>query len=150
MSGRIDIAASLAGLISPAARVGRVVVGVDAVDIARLRRLLDSSAGPAFLNGAFTDSEISDCHGVPDRVAARWAAKEAVVKAIGTGFQALRPKMIEISRDSTGSPTVRVANCDSWPLRSHLWTWKVSLTHDGNVALAVALALAEPRQCDSI
>jgi hypothetical protein len=52
----------------------------------------------------------------PERLAARWAAKEAVAKAIGTGFRGLRPRQIEIVHHPWGEPTVdQLSATDPWP-----------------------------------
>ena len=76
--------ASLAASSYPGAVVG---IGVDAVDVVRFRRIL--ARRPGFAARFFTDIERADAGRAPDpteSLAARFAAKEAVMKALGTGL----------------------------------------------------------------
>ena len=64
-------------------------IGVDLVDVSRMQRAIERW-GEGFLRRVFTPGEIAFCEGRPakyERYAARFAAKEAVVKALGTGFR---------------------------------------------------------------
>jgi len=101
-----------------------VGVGVDAVDVARFRRVLDRR--PNFARRCFTDSERSDATGSTDEVqslAARFAAKEAVMKALGTGIGGFLLTDVEVCR-TTGRGATRnapylgcTARRPSWPAR---------------------------------
>src|SRR4051812_14472895 len=95
-------------------------VGIDLCDISVLCRQLATSTASHFLSTRFTSEELEYCDGRAERIAARWAAKEAVAKAIGTGFRGLRPGQIEIARREDGQPFVRSAGDTEWPLKSHL------------------------------
>jgi holo-[acyl-carrier protein] synthase len=83
---------------------GIVGVGVDAVDVERFRRLLDRR--PRFAARCFTEAERSDAGCAADvaqSLAARFAAKEAVMKALGTGIGAFALADVEVRR-SAGIP----------------------------------------------
>lgn len=119
------------------------VVGVDVVDVGVMGRQLDGELGERFMARIFTPGEIEDCRGDHAKFAGRWAAKEAVAKAIGTGFRdELRPQMIEVLKSSAGSIVVAPSRIGiEWPFSAHLWQWSVSAAHEGNLAVAIALAL---------
>lgn len=117
--------------------------GVDAVDIAILARQLDGIVGRRFRDRVFTPQEIRDARGEDTRFASRWAIKEAVAKAIGTGFRnGLRPSHIEVVTAPDGSVAVRAAPVSpSWPNGACGWRWSVSATHESGIAIAIALAV---------
>lgn len=116
-------------------------VGVDVCDVNAFRRQLSTQGAARFLAGMYTEGELAYCDASAERLGARWAAKEAVAKAIGTGFRGLRPCDIEIEHSRTGLPVVRPANGASWPFGAEGWRWVVSMAHDGGIALAVAAAV---------
>ncbi|MQY27238.1 holo-ACP synthase [Nocardia aurantia] len=116
-------------------------IGVDVCDLAVLRRQLALPSSARFLANTFTEEELRYCQGRADRLGARWAAKEAVAKAIGTGFRELTPIQVEIRRDDGGMPWVCAATEQPWPYRAHTWAWSVSLSHDADLAIAAAIAV---------
>ncbi len=116
-------------------------VGADVCDIAKLRYQLSTIAAARFLAATYTPAELSYCEGRPERLAARWAAKEAVAKAVGSGFRGLAPSQIEIARLPTGAPYVRQYGDRPWPDGAHGWDWSVSLAHESDIAIAVAIAI---------
>lgn len=87
---------------------GQVGLGVDIVEIARMRRIL--SRTPSFARRVFSEAERAYCDGKADpavHYATRFAAKEAVVKALGTGFaEGVGVRDIEVRRTSKGRPYV--------------------------------------------
>jgi holo-[acyl-carrier protein] synthase len=115
-------------------------IGVDIVDISRIRKLYERY-GMTFLKRIMTEREITQCLGKPDPVASiagRFAAKEAVSKALGSGMAGgLSWKAIEILNDSRGKPAASVLCPDGRSCRL-----SVSISHDRNAA--VAMALLEP------
>lgn len=129
----------LAGALGPATPPLRL--GVDVCDVAALRRQLQLPSAVRFLTNSFTKYELDYCADRPERIATRWAAKEAVAKAVGTGFRGLRPNQIEIQRRCTGQPYVQPADSRPWPHDAHTWSWLVSLGHEGELAVAVAIAV---------
>lgn len=84
-------------------------LGVDIVEIARIRKGIQAW-GPAFLNKMFTDAEIHYCKSKKDpyqHFAARFAAKEAVSKALSTGWRGgFRWKDVEVVNSPSGEPHV--------------------------------------------
>jgi len=84
--------------------VATVGVGVDIVDVARFELAL--ARHPRIATRLFTDVERSDARNRPERLAARFAAKEAVLKTLRVGFGAAPWTSIEVRRDDSGAPTV--------------------------------------------
>jgi len=107
-------------------------IGVDAVGVERLALAVKRS-GPGFLQKAYTQAEIDYCRGNVDRLAGRWAAKEAVIKCFdGTGHCFPR-RRIEILPAGSGAPQVRLLG-DSGGLDI-----RVSITHHSGLAVATAV-----------
>ncbi len=122
---------------------GLIRVGIDVVSISGFGLTLATKGGAAFVRTRFTEAEQASCDSRPERLAARWAAKEAVAKAVGTGFRGLRPRQIEIVHQPWGEPTVRRVGHDPWPNGADGWQWSLSIAHEGDAAVAVALAVAD-------
>src|SRR5689334_14962243 len=92
--------ASLAAISADAAVVG---AGIDLVDLTSFTALCETG-GSAFLENGWTETERRDSQGSPERLAVRWAAKEAVMKALKLGLGDLDPLDIEILTDPSGAP----------------------------------------------
>jgi holo-[acyl-carrier protein] synthase len=129
---------------------GVVGVGVDAVDVVRFRRVLDRR--PAMAERIFTDGERADAAAGGDpaqRLAARFAAKEAVMKALGSGIGSFALRDVEVVRApgigfTAGAPTLRVVNAAAELARIRgVARWHVSLTHTSQVAVAMVVAEGE-------
>jgi holo-[acyl-carrier protein] synthase len=122
-------------------------VGVDLVDVERLRRLLaEHSDRQAEL---FTAAELEYCGGKRRRdehLAARFAAKEAVLKAFGTGLtQRMRFADVEVLNEPSGRPRVRLLGAvASFAERHGLSQLDVSLSHTEGTALAHAVSVWGP------
>src|SRR5205823_3441894 len=87
--------------------IGRMKVGIDAVGIDRIA-LAQRRSGERFLRKAYTEAELAYCGGSAERLAGRWAAKEAVIKCFdGTGICFPR-RRIEILPSPGGAPRVRL------------------------------------------
>ena len=82
-----------------------LTTGVDIIEISRIRDVLNSYQ-TRFLKRIFTDAEIAYCRGRAPNLAGRFAAKEAIMKALGTGIRGVGWKDIEISRKESGAPYV--------------------------------------------
>jgi len=124
---------------------GAVVgVGLDVVEVARVHRAA-RRWGERLLRRLFTEAELARARGAhaQARLAARFAAKEAVMKALGVGWQAVRWREIEIRTDPTGRPTV-VLSGEARALAERLGVGEVlvSLSHTDHLAAAQAVALA--------
>ncbi|HEX4161230.1 MAG TPA: holo-ACP synthase [Acidimicrobiales bacterium] len=127
--------------------VGIVGVGVDAVSVERFRRLLERR--PRFAARCFTESEQSDAGSSTDRaqsLAARFAAKEAVMKALGTGIGAFALTDVEVRRtggkDATrNAPYVVLTGTAAELAGAHgAARFHLSLTHTDDVAIAFVVA----------
>jgi holo-[acyl-carrier protein] synthase len=121
--------------------------GVDLVETARIAALLERH-GDRFLERIFTPAERSYCDRDRrrrlEKLAARFAAKEAVLKAIGTGLsQGIAWTEVEVVRDALGRPGVRLSGAaEAEARRRGVGRWTLSLSHSGG--LAIASAVAEP------
>ena len=106
-------------------------VGIDAVGIDRIATAVRRS-GPGFLRKAYTEAELEYCAGSPERLAGRWAAKEAVIKCFdGTGICFPR-RRIEILPVPSGAPRVRLLGDTSGAVI------ELSITHHSGMAVAAA------------
>lgn len=109
------------------------MIGIDTVNIERLRSTLGRS--PGLEARLFSQHELSYCRAKADPVmhlAGTLAAKEAVIKARGLGPLVAWSRRIEIRRAENGAPVATIKGADHDPI--HL-----SISHDGPVAVAVAL-----------
>lgn len=114
-------------------------VGVDLVDVGMLATLL-ASGGSTFLDTVWTDIEQRDAGDTPDRLAARWAAKEAVMKALGRGIGDIDPLDIEVAHDHLGAPVVRLYGSAARAAeQAGVETVHVSMSHDEGWAVAFAV-----------
>lgn len=141
MTKHPDLVPAILVMCESAAAHGTTIrVGMDVVSIAWFARQLSAGEDTAFLRTAFTPAERAYCSGHAERFAVRWAAKEAVAKAIGTGFRGLHPSHIEILHQPDGRAEVATAGASTWPHEAHVWAWALTLCHEGDAALAVAVA----------
>ncbi len=116
-------------------------VGVDAVDVARFGAALGRR--PAIATRLFTDGEQRDGGGDVQRLAARFAAKEATMKALGTGIGGFGWRDVEVVRLHSGEPTLHLsAAAATLAARRGVARWHVSLTHTATVAIAMVVAEA--------
>ncbi len=120
--------------------------GIDLVEVARIERLLEEH-GERFLARIYTQGEVAYASANPARraehLAARFAAKEAVMKALGTGWaRGVAFADIEVVRDGAGKPGV-VLHGAAASLADELGVskWLLSLTHSGLWAQASAIAV---------
>ena len=82
-----------------------LITGIDIIEIARIARVLDRY-GERFLGRIYTEGEVVYCRGRPPQLASRFAAKEAMMKALGTGVKGVRWRDIEIVRRKGRAPMV--------------------------------------------
>lgn len=115
--------------------------GVDLVDVAELARMVELS-GDAFLESSWTSAERLYCAGRADRLASRWAAKEATMKALGQGVGQISPLEIEIAAIEGERPALVLrGNADARARQLGLDVWSVSLTHEDRWALAFVVGI---------
>ncbi|WP_158853021.1 holo-ACP synthase [Saccharothrix deserti] len=115
--------------------------GVDMVDVTELARMVELS-GDAFLESSWTSTERLYCAGRTDRLASRWAAKEATMKALGQGVGQISPLEIEIAAVEGERPVLVLrGNAAARAHQLGLDTWSVSLTHEDRWALAFVVGV---------
>ncbi len=122
-----------------------LTVGVDLIEIARVERML-THYGDRFLERVFTPAEILYCRARPAELAARFAAKEAVAKALGVGVRMIARDGInwqdaEIIGDARGKPLIRLyGRAAERAEQLGLTEWAVSLSHTREHAIAFVVA----------
>jgi holo-[acyl-carrier protein] synthase len=122
-----------------------LTAGVDMVEIARVKRVL-ARHGDRFLARVFTPAEVLYCRGRLPELAARFAAKEAVSKALGVGMRMMARDGInwhdaEIVGDMRGKPLVRLhGRAAERAGELGLTEWAVSLSHTHEHAVAFMVA----------
>ena len=117
--------------------------GVDIIEIERVRHVLDRY-GERFLRRVFTEGEIAYCRGRPANLAARFAAKEATMKALGTGVRGVGWRDIEVVRSESGAPSVKLHNrAKQRAIRLAVREISLSLSHSRDYAVAFVVAERE-------
>lgn len=118
--------------------------GVDMIEVARIERAA-LRFGERFYRRFFTLQERHYCAEHPRRLAARFAAKEAVGKVLGTGIGDVRWVDIEVVHDVRGRPQLALhAAASDLAANLGLHQWDVSLSHTDTLAIAFVVALGEP------
>jgi holo-[acyl-carrier protein] synthase len=120
--------------------VSVIGIGVDAVEIARMRTALERT--PTLLDRLFTDRERDGCRSLVGGLAARFAAKEAVAKAFGTGIRGFSFRDVEVLNNELGRPIVELHG-GAASLAEDLGVTRVHLSMTTSVDLAIAHAVAE-------
>ncbi|HUD21948.1 MAG TPA: holo-ACP synthase [Acidobacteriaceae bacterium] len=118
-------------------------VGTDLMEIARIQRSV-ARFGDRFLLRVFTPREIAYCQrkkNAAESFAARFAAKEAGAKALGTGIsQGIRWLELEVIREPSGKPSLQLTGRAAECARGlGVATVSLSLTHSKDIALAVVV-----------
>lgn len=108
-----------------------VGLGIDLVEVARIKKAMEN---PRFVYKILTDAEREYCGDSPMRVAGRWAAKEAIYKALG--IATITWLDLEILPDELGMPRVQVRSNSFDTKRLRL---NISITHERGHAAAVAV-----------
>ncbi len=122
-----------------------MVVGVDLIEVARVERVL-ARHGERFLARVFTPAEILYTRGRAPELAVRFAAKEAVAKALGVGMRMLardgiRWREVEVLGDRRGRPEVYLhGRAAERAAELGLTEWAVSLSHTREYAVAFVVA----------
>ena len=115
-------------------------VGVDAVEISRVGALI-GRYGERFLRRVYTAAEIERSRGRVPELAARFAGKEAVSKALGTGLRGIAWREIEVLSDWRGKPLVHLHGKAARRAEDlGLTTFAISLTHSRELAIAFVVA----------
>lgn len=124
--------------------MGIVGIGIDAVDVARMRQTITRT--PSILSRCFTDDERSyaeRAHDPAERYAVRFAAKEAVMKAMGVGLGAFGFYDVAVARAIGGVPSLIVTGeAARLAAERGIVRWHLSLTHTELIAAAYVIAEA--------
>lgn len=115
-------------------------IGADAEEVRRIHKAIERH-GQRFLQRVFTPLEIHYCHAhrnATERLAARFAAKEALMKALGTGWRrGIRWRDIEVANSPTGKPELKLSGKALEIFHAlggvHLY---LTLSHTASIALA--------------
>ncbi|MCL0053903.1 holo-ACP synthase [Dehalococcoidia bacterium] len=120
-----------------------LTTGVDIIEIPRIKRVLDRY-GQRFLNRVFTPDEIAYCRGRAPNLAGRFAAKEAAMKALGTGVRGVSWKDIEVIRADSGAPSLRLhGRAEKRAERLQMSEMSLSISHSREYAVAFVMAQRE-------
>jgi holo-[acyl-carrier protein] synthase len=117
--------------------------GVDLIEIERVQQTLDRHR-QAFLKRCFTAQEQRDCNGRIESLAARFAAKEAVAKALGTGIGPVSFLEIEVRRGAKGQPQLYLSGQAATRAQTlGIQQWSLSLSHSRGLAVAFVVGLSD-------
>jgi holo-[acyl-carrier protein] synthase len=129
--------------------VNLVAHGIDAVDIASFSRVVNGKS-KAFVDRYFTQAELAaagESYLRTEKLASRFATKEAVLKALGTGWgDGVAFTDVETLSTSNGAPTIMLHRKLVLIAREQgIVDWLVSSTHTNSTAISSVLALSEAR-----
>jgi holo-[acyl-carrier protein] synthase len=120
-----------------------LTTGVDIIEIPRIKQVLDRY-GQRFLNRVFTPDEIAYCRGRAANLAGRFAAKEAAMKALGTGVRGVSWKDIEVIRADSGAPSLRLhGRAEKRAEWLQVGEMSLSISHSREYAVAFVVAQRE-------
>lgn len=115
-------------------------IGVDLIETERIARAV-RHWGDRFLQYVYTPAELKYCRGHVPELAARFAAKEAVSKALGTGLRGVKWREMEVLSDARGKPVVRLhGRARKRAEEIGLDEFAISLSHSRRYAIAFVVA----------
>jgi holo-[acyl-carrier protein] synthase len=118
----------------------KLATGVDLIEIARIEEVV-SRHGKYYLERVFTPAELEYCGKRAESLAGRWAAKEAVAKALGSGIGDVSWKEIEILGDDQKAPKLTLyGKAETKAKELGLTTWSVSISHNHSHSVSIAVA----------
>jgi holo-[acyl-carrier protein] synthase len=137
------------GTVVPEKHMNNIAHGIDLVDFGRIEQMLDRH-GQRFLDRVFTAREQADADVVKNRtekLAGRFAAKEAVMKLIGTGWRdGVAWTDIEVVNDALGRPILSITGkVKELAAAAGVGPMTLSITHTGNFAMASVVAPMESK-----
>ena len=113
-----------------------LTTGIDIIEISRVRGVLERY-GQRFLDRIFTPAEIAYCRERAPNLAARFAAKEATMKALGPGVRGVGWKDIEVVRHESGAPSIELhGRAKQRAQRLGVQEVAISLSHSKDYAVA--------------
>jgi holo-[acyl-carrier protein] synthase len=118
-----------------------IAVGIDIIEVGRIRKVFEKH-GERFLQRVYTEREVWQCRGKATRLAGRFAAKEAISKALGTGLHGVAWREMEIVQLRSGRPTVTLhGNAKQRAELLGLSAFDVSIADLAEFSIAVAVAV---------
>ncbi len=129
--------------------MANLVNGIDLVDFGRIKKMVKTHKS-RFLNRVFTESEqeyAGKNKNYFEKLAGRFAAKEAVLKLLGTGWRGkIKWTEIEVVNNPLGQPVVRLTGeVKKIANKMGIQQISISITHTANFAIASAVALADSK-----
>jgi holo-[acyl-carrier protein] synthase len=119
--------------------------GIDLIEIDRVEQAI-ARHGQRFLERIFTPGELSECSGIISLLAERFAAKEAVAKALGAGIGQVSWREIEVVPGAQGEPVLLLyGEAARLAAESGLEAWYLSMSHTSTQATAIVVATAVER-----
>jgi len=123
--------------------MSRPYIGVDIIEISRIGEAISNWDGH-FLNRVYSNAELAQCESRTSSLAARFAAKEAVIKALGSGLIESGWKDIEVLSHQDGSPYIKLhGNVLEKANHLGLRDFAVSLSHCREYAVAMLVSYAD-------
>ena len=120
-----------------------LITGVDIIEISRVRRVYQDY-GDRFLRRIYTEREVAYCRGRAPQLASRFAAKEATMKALGTGVRGVRWRDIEVVRGRGQAPRIVLhGTAKARADRLGLTDIALSLSHSKEFAVASVVGESE-------
>jgi holo-[acyl-carrier protein] synthase len=119
----------------------KIVTGVDLIEIARVEEVI-ARHGKHYLERIYTPAEIEQCGKRVESLAGRFAAKEAVAKALGCGIGDVTWKEIEILGDEQNAPMLTLSGAaEKRASELGLTNWSVSISHSQSHSVAFVVAI---------
>lgn len=123
--------------------MSQLATGIDLIEVARIERAA-ARHGDRFYRRFFTQQEIEFCQGRATSLAGRFAVKEAVAKALGTGIGDFNWTDVEVVCDGRGKPELLLHNqAKELAEEKGLHVWSISLSHTERHAVGMAVALSD-------
>jgi holo-[acyl-carrier protein] synthase len=118
-----------------------LATGVDLIEIDRIRVVMERQ-GRRWLERIYTPGEIEQCGKRTESLAGRFAAKEAVAKALGSGIGDVQWKEIEVLGDEQNAPVLTLHGAaEARAKELGLMTWSVSISHSQSHSVAFVVAI---------
>lgn len=119
----------------------RLATGVDLIEIARVEEVV-ARHGKHYLERIYTPAELEQSGKRAESLAGRFAAKEAVAKALGSGIGDIAWREIEILGDDQNAPTLVLhGRAEEKAREMGLTTWSISISHSQSHAIALAVTV---------
>jgi holo-[acyl-carrier protein] synthase len=119
----------------------KLATGVDLIEIARIEEVIERH-GKHYLERIYTQAELDYCGKRAESLAGRFAAKEAVAKALGSGIGDVNWKEIEVLGDEQNAPTLTLHGVAEQKAKElGLTSWSVSISHSQSHSVALVVAV---------